>query len=106
MNDNFCIHSSNPINYIESDTNKVEVIVNHSKYVNSYVNIPTSEDNTCGYVYDEFNTELSREFYKYEKQGLYDKKIIVPKEMEITVKANRANLETIKQNVKEYTQKS
>ena len=106
MNDNFCIHSSNPINYIESDTNKVEVIVNHSKYVNSYVNIPTSEDNTCGYVYDEFNTELSREFYKYEKQGLYDKKIIVPKEMEITVKANRANLETIKQNVKEYTQKN
>ena len=106
MNERFCIHSSDPINYVESDTNKVEIIVSHSKYVNSYVNMPTSEDNTCGYVYDEFNTELSREFYKYEKQGLYDKKIIVPKEMEITVKANRANLETIKQNVKEYTQKS
>ena len=26
-------------------------------------------------------------------------------EMEITIKANKANLETIKQNVKEYTQK-
>ena len=103
MNDKFCVHSYDKVNYVESDTNNVEVSINHSKYVNVNVNNTDSAGNGCIYVYSEFNEKLTKEFYKYEKEGLYEKKVIVPKDIEITIKANKENLETIKSNSKNYT---
>ena len=103
MNDKFCVHSYDKVNYVESDINNVEVSINHSKYVNVNVNNTDSVGNGCIYVYSEFNEKLTKEFYKYEKEGLYEKKVIVPKDIEITIKANKENLETIKSNSKNYT---